>query len=382
MIYLDHQSTTSPFEEVLSAMAPFFGAEFGNPHSNDHWVGWRSHEALEKGRISVAEFLNVSKSEIIFTSGATESNNQAILGFKNIFFERNEKVAVSAIEHKCVLEAAAEKSKTLGTELIEISVNEFGEFDEESLVKALKKGAKFCSIMFVNNEIGTVNDMELASKLCKEFGAILHCDAAQAGLYFDLKSLSEYADLISVSAHKIGGPMGVGALYISQEVRHLIEPIIRGGGQEGGLRSGTVALPLAVGFGAVCEKLSEGCSSQRASVVSHTRDYLASRLLNLDDAFKINGPNLHDRHPANLNLCFGNYDAQMLLSNMQPNVAASQGSACSSGFEEPSYVLRKVGLSDNEAKSSVRFSVGLKTTKSEIDEALVHIKTALERSSL
>lgn len=382
MIYLDHQSTTRPFEEVLSAMAPFFGAEFGNPHSNDHWVGWRSNEALEKSRLSVAEFLNVSQSEIIFTSGATESNNQSILGLKNIFFGQNEKVAVSAIEHKCVLEAAAEKSKSLSTELTEISVSEFGAFDEESLVRALKEGVKFCSIMFANNEIGTVNDIELASKLCKQFGSLLHCDAAQAGLYFDLKNLSEYADLISISAHKIGGPMGVGALYISQEISHLIEPIIRGGGQERGMRSGTVALPLAAGFAAACEKLRRGSASARASAASNTRDYLASQLLRLDAKFKINGPPLHNRHPANLNICFGTHDAQVLLSNLQPHVAASQGSACSSGFEEPSHVLRKIGLTDNDAKSSVRFSVGLKTTKSEIDEALVHIKTALENSCL
>ena len=379
MIYLDHQSTTRPFKEVLLAMAPFFGDEFGNPHSNDHWVGWRSNEALEKSRVSVAEFLNVSQSEIIFTSGATESNNQSILGLKNKFFGNTGKVAVSAIEHKCVIEAAEEKSKIIGAKLIEVSVNEVGNFDEGSLLKALKEGAKLCSIMFANNEIGTVNDIELASKLCKEFGAILHCDAAQAGLYFDLSNLTEYADLISISAHKIGGPMGVGALYISQEIRHLMEPIILGGGQEGGLRSGTVALPLAVGFAAACKKLSEGCSSERTSVASSSRDYLANKLLSLHENFKLNGPKLQNRHPANLNICFRNYEAQLLLNNLQPNVAASQGSACSSGFEEPSYVLKKIGLSDSDANASVRFSVGLQTTKSEIDDAMTHIEAALER---
>ena len=219
----------------------------------------------------------------------------------------------------------------------------------------------------------------MASKLCKEFGYILHIDAAQAGLYFDLKNLSEYADLISISAHKIGGPMGVGALYISQEIRHLMEPIIRGGGQEGGLRSGTVALPLAVGFAAACKKLSEGCSSERTSVASSSRDYLANKLLSLHEHFKLNGPKLQNRHPANLNICFSNYEAQLLLNNLQPNVAASQGSACSSGFEEPSYVLKKIGLSDSDANASVRFSVGLQTTKSEIDDAMTHIEAALER---
>ena len=363
-------------------MLPYWGALYGNPHSSDHSVGWKSKKTLDQSRKSVADFLNVPINEIVFTSGATESNNLAILGFDCDYFGTNGNVAVSEVEHKCVLEAAAILSGKIGKNLTRISVNADGSFCETSLKDALEAGAKFCSIMLVNNEIGTINDLKLASDICRQYGAILHCDAAQAALFFSLEMLSNYADCISISSHKLGGPMGIGALYISNEIRHLMRPLIVGGGQESGMRSGTVPLPLAVGFGVACEKLIDEPATDRYLRVAKLRDSFANEVLSINPNFRVNGPELDKRHPGNLNVCFAGFEASVILSNLQPSVAASQGSACSSGFEETSYVLRSIGLDEKDANASIRFSLGLTTSDSEIKQALRHLKLALEKSSL
>jgi len=366
-IFLDYQSTTPTAPEVLNAMLPYFNKEFGNPHSSDHAVGWRAAREVEVAAANVAKMIGADADEIVFTSGATESNNFALLGLarKNKSAKRKN-IYVSATEHKCVLAASRAIKEESDYKVFIIPVNEEGRVDLEWLSKEVDERTLMVSIMAVNNEIGTIAPMEEISKICRSQGAIFHTDAAQAPYAVETRQLAEQTDLISLSGHKMYGPKGIGILFISRELQNQIEPIIYGGGQQNNLRSGTVPVPLAVGFGVAAKILVEGWGPTERLELSRLRDEFWNAIKKVFPKALLNGSPLAERHPGNLNVQFPGFDARDLLLRLQPNVAASTGSACTSGIEEPSHVLRAIGLSEDASNASIRFSLGRYTTNGEI----------------
>ncbi|WP_170427222.1 cysteine desulfurase family protein [Ruegeria arenilitoris] len=370
-IYLDHQASTPSLPSVRDAMQPFWAEFHGNPHSSEHSIGWSANKATESSRAKVANFLGVDSDEVIFTSGATEANNLAIKGLSipEQRDGRRKTILVSATEHKCVLESAAYVSQTMGCELYEIPVDGNGHVDLDRLQDMLTEDVFLVSVALVNNEIGTIQDLASISKLCRNMGAILHSDFAQAPSAVDLLDYSDLADMVSLSGHKFGGPMGIGALYVSRELKTRIEPLIHGGGQESGIRSGTLALPLCVGIGAAAEFHSSKLGTISRQRVAELRNLFVNELTSNRDYIKLNGDALTSRHPGNANLRFEGHNAGEILQRLQPIVSASTGSACSSGISEPSYVLSEIGLTSEEARASIRFSLGHSNTKDEVLEA-------------
>lgn len=365
-------------EQMLRAMATFFRDSVGNPHSSDHFFGWQGHKRCEEASTSVANLIGATPEEIIFTSGATESNNLAILGLatrgKSI---GRQKILVSAIEHKCVLETARFLKEQQDFEVEYLSVNADGKLDLEELETRMSERVLLVSVMAVNNEIGTIQELRSISEIIKPYGAHLHTDAAQAPVTMDVGHLGCIADLVSLSSHKIGGPPGIGALYISQELTDHFRPILHGGGQQRGIRSGTVPLPLCRGFGLACEQLlSPEVQIKREKLQLLTRQFV-SKLTTLSSSIILNGPDLSDRHIANVNVRFEGRNANELILQWQPRLAASTGSACASGIEEESYVLRAIGLTKDQAYSSVRFSLGFETKESDIEAAMSVIESSL-----
>ncbi len=381
-ICLDHQATTPVDQRVLDRMLPYFRESFGNPHSADHILGWKSFQAVEQATAQVAGLIGADPDEIIFTSGATEANNMALLGMARHVHQGNRKrFILSEIEHKCVLAAGRAISEQLGFPVEHLSVDGEGRVPLASLENVLDDDVNAVSIMAVNNEIGTVQDIQIISELVSKAGAIFHCDAAQAPISMDLAGIADHVDLLSLSAHKMYGPKGVGALYIRRELQDRLEPLIYGGGQQRGLRSGTVPTALCVGMGAAAELLSGNEARQKRSLLSKRRDRFLHNLASLPWSIRLNGPTGESRHPGNANICFEGFNAQDILQVLQPYLAASTGSACTSGIPEPSHVLKAIGVSPEDAEASIRFSLGFDTTDAEIDEAVNLMDNALVKLS-
>lgn len=375
-IYLDYQATTPVDPRVYAEMEPFFVREFGNPHSTEHAAGWAAVKTVDHAAQQVADLVGADADEIIFCSGATEANNLAILGLarKN---KKRKRILVSCIEHKCVLEAAGSIRGNSGFLVELIPVNEDGEINLEWLADAIDEDVLLVSVMAVNNEIGTIQPLEKIGEITSHYGAVFHCDAAQAPCSMNIDVFDCKIDLLSLSGHKIYGPKGIGSLYIRRVLQHKIEPIIYGGGQQNGLRSGTLPVPLCVGLGAASDLLSieEGRGERKR--ISEMRDRFITKVQRLHGGVEVNGPPASLRHSGNANLCFHGYNAQDILASFQPRLLASTGSACTSGIAEPSYVLRAIGLSEEAAKSSIRFSLGRFTTDKEIDDAVELLGKAL-----
>ena len=327
----------------------------------------------------MANFIGADQDEIIFTSGATEANNLAIKGLSIAEHRqsRHKTILVSATEHKCVLESAAYVAQAKGYAVYEIPVDRKGHVDLNKLTDMLTEDVLLVSVALVNNEIGTIQDLAAISKLCRDVGAILHSDFAQAPSAVNLLDYADLADMVSLSGHKFGGPMGIGALYVSRELKTRIEPLFHGGGQEFGMRSGTLALPLCVGIGAAAEFYTSETGAASRQRVANLRDLFVTELKSSRDYIRLNGDALAARHPGNANLRFEGYDADEILQRLQPIVSASTGSACSSGITEPSYVLSAIGLTLEEAQASVRFSVGHTNTTDEVLEAAEAILAVL-----
>ena len=378
-IYADYQATTPVDPRVLEKMLPFWGESFGNPHSNDHVIGWNAAEAVRDSSTSVGKLIGADPDEIVFTSGATEANNLALLGLARRAPESRRKILVSAIEHKCVLAAAKTLEEHEGFTIETIPVGGKGFVDLDALEGMLDDSVLAVSIMAVNNEVGTIQDLPEITRLLARDGVVFHCDAAQAPCAMETAQLVECADLISLSGHKIYGPQGIGALYIRRDLHPCIEPTIYGGGQQNGLRSGTVPVALCAGMAAAAEiVMSEGhCERPR---VAELRDHFVGLLADSGFAVGVNGPGWKWRHPGNANLRFGGVAAQDVLGSVQPRLAASTGAACTSGIPEASHVLRAMGLSESEADSSVRFSFGRFTSNLEVQEAANVVLTALRSS--
>ena len=368
-IYADYQATTPVDLRVVEKMAPYWSGSFGNPHSDDHVEGWRAAESVRRAASSIAALIGGDSDEVVFTSGATEANNLALLGLGRRAPAGRRRILVSAIEHKCVLAAARvlEEQEKFTVDVIPVDPAGFVRLDV--LEGMLDDSVLVASVMAVNNEVGTIQDIPRIAGLLRSHGALFHCDAAQASSAMDIGDLAVHADLVSLSGHKMYGPKGIGTLYARREHHDRIEPLIYGGGQQGGLRSGTVPVPLCVGMAAAADILHSEEGALERERVSRLRDSFVQGLLGSPAALELNGPTGTKRHPGNANVRFGGLDAQDILGALQPRLAASTGAACASGIPEPSHVLRALGLSEADARSSVRFSFGRFTTSGEVEAA-------------
>ena len=369
-IYLDYQATTPVDLKILKKMMPFFSENFGNPHSNNHSVGRIANEAVEEARENVANLINAETSEIIFTSGATESNNLAIKSIAKNYYEKNCQILTCKTEHKCVIESCHELEKE-GFKVIYLDVDEEGLVNIKELENFLKQQKSLVSIMMANNETGVIQDIQTIGKLCKKYDSIFHTDVAQSIGTQNIDVVEMNIDALSISAHKIYGPKGVGALYVSNNIKNTLRPLMSGGGQEMGLRSGTQSPALCVGLGEACKDISEN----RDKYVQHFKEIksaLLSELVKSKLEFDING-SVEKRIPNNLNIAIKEKVAEQLF-NFMPHIALSSGSACTSGTIERSHVLTAMKLDDSRIDGSFRISAGRNTTKEEIIDLIESIR--------
>lgn len=383
-LYFDHQASTPMAEHILPEMSPYYRESCANPHSSDHALGWKSLHAVEHAAKQVGQLIGADADEILFTSGATESNNLALLGLAKGALKNGsarKKVAISSIEHKCVLAIGRLLEEQYGLQVEHLPVDSSGLVSLPDLESALGDDLLAVSIMAVNNEIGTIQNIRRISELIRPSGAVFHCDAAQAPLAINMQGIAQEADLLSLSGHKMYAPKGIGALYIRRDLQDHVEPLIYGGGQQNGLRSGTMPTPLCVGMGAAAQFLSSNQAHSMRKQLRLRRDKFVEKISNLAWPTTLNGPSLECRHPGNASISFTGFTAHDILSVLQPHLAASTGSACTSGITEPSHVLKAIGLMTNESEASIRFSLGFDTTDDDIDEAITLIEEALNKLS-
>ncbi|PSR89033.1 cysteine desulfurase-like protein [Coniella lustricola] len=366
-IYLDMQATTPVDPRVLDAMLPYYTGVFGNPHSRTHAYGWETEKAVEDARQHIASLIGADAKEIIFTSGATESNNMSIKGVARFFGRSGKKkhIITTQTEHKCVLDSCRHLQDE-GFEVTYLPVQSNGLVNLDELRAAIRPETALVSIMTVNNEIGVIQPMEEIGKMCRENKVFFHTDAAQAVGKIPLDVNAMNIDLMSISSHKIYGPKGIGACYVRRRPRVRIDPIISGGGQERGLRSGTLAPSLVVGFGEACRIAKEEMPYDTKRI-KYLSDRLLKGLLSLEHTSQ-NGDS-KAFYPGCVNVSFAYVEGESLLMALK-DIALSSGSACTSASLEPSYVLRALGNSDESAHSSIRFGIGRFTTTREIDYVL------------
>jgi cysteine desulfurase len=369
-IYLDNSATTPVDPRVVDKMVPWLYEHFGNPASRSHAFGWEAEEAVENARAEVAKLVNADPREIVWTSGATESDNLAIKGAANFYAERGKHIITVKTEHKAVLDTCRELERQ-GFEVTYLDVRDDGLIDLDVFKAALRPDTILVSVMMVNNEIGVVQDVEAIGEICREKGIIFHVDAAQSTgkVVIDLQKLK--VDLMSFSAHKTYGPKGIGALYVRRKPRVRIEAQMHGGGHERGFRSGTLATHQIVGMGEAFRLAREemGTENERIRML---RDRLYKGLTQIEESY-VNGSMEH-RVPHNLNVSFNYVEGESLIMAIK-ELAVSSGSACTSASLEPSYVLRALGRNDELAHSSIRFTIGRFTTEQEIDFAVDLIKS-------
>ncbi|MCB4825100.1 cysteine desulfurase family protein [Roseicella aerolata] len=378
-IYLDNHATTPVDPRVLAAMRPWWEENFANPHSVEHAMGRAAEEAVEAARAEIAEMIGAEAREIILTSGATESNNLAIKGAARFAASQESgrrRIVTLATEHKCVLESIRDLAAE-GFEPVVLPVRPDGLADLDALRAALDDRTLLISVMAVNNEIGVVQDLAAIGALAKEAGALFHTDAAQAAGRIPLDVEEIRADLLSLSGHKIYGPKGIGALYVRRRPRVRLAPLFSGGGQERGLRSGTLAAPLAVGLGEAARiAATEGMLD--AGRIAGQRDLFLDALEKAVPGLRVNGSR-EQRVPGNLNITFpGPVDAQALM-RAAPEVCVSSGSACSSAEVEPSYVLRALGIPEAEARATLRIGIGRFTSPADAEQAAAILAGAWRR---
>jgi len=380
-IYMDNHATTPIDPRVLDAMLPYFTDKFGNAASRNHSFGWSAEEAVENARQQVASLINATAKEIIFTSGATESDNLMIKGVAEMYREKGNHIITQAIEHKAVLDTCKNLEKH-GFEVTYLPVQRDGRVDPEAVRKAIKPTTILISIMYANNEIGVINPIAEIGKLAKEHGIIFAADGVQAVGKVPVDVQKDNIDLLAISAHKIYGPKGVGALYVRRRnPRVQLSALIDGGGHERGMRSGTLNVPGIVGLGKACEVCQQEMA-QEGQRLRGLRERLRKGLeAKLDEVF-INGSMEH-RLPNNLNMSFAYVEGESLLMGIN-DVAVSSGSACTSATLEPSYVLKALGVGEDLAHTSIRFGLGRFTTQEEVDyviDKMVQVVTKLRELS-
>jgi cysteine desulfurase len=381
-LYLDNHATTPLDPRVLEAMLPFFILRFGNAASNSHSFGWEAAAAVEKARRQIAACIGALPQEIVFTSGATESDNLALKGVAEGCRERGDHIITAVTEHKAVLDSCKHLEK-IGCRVTYLPVGSDGLIDLDQLNGAFTDRTILVSIMAANNETGVLQPIEEIGRLCRERGVLFHSDAVQALGKLPLDVNRANLDLASLTAHKLYGPKGCGALYVRQNAAARLVPLIDGGGHENGLRSGTLNVPGIVGFGKTCE-IAQQEMPEESCRVAGLRNRLRDCLLAGLDQVTINGSVEH-RLPGNLNMSFLDVDGETLLTGLN-DVALSSGSACSSGKTHASYVLKALGLSDEAAGSAIRFGIGRFNTEPEVDyvagRIIELVKSLREVSSL
>jgi cysteine desulfurase len=362
-IYLDNHATTPLDPRVLEAMLPFFTSRFGNAASNSHSFGWEAAAAVEKARRQIAASIGASPQEIVFTSGATESDNLALKGVGEACSDKGNHIITAVTEHKAVLDSCKHLEK-IGFRVTYLRVGSDGLIDLDELKEAFADRTILVSIMAANNETGVLQPIEEIGRLCRERGVLFHSDAVQALGKVPLDVNRANLDLASLTAHKLYGPKGCGALYVRQSASARLVPLIDGGGHENGLRSGTLNVPGIVGFGKACE-IAQQEMPEESCRLAGLRNLLRDRLMTCLDQVTINGSMEH-RLPGNLNISFLEVEGETLLTGLN-DVALSSGSACSSGKTNASYVLKALGLTDEAAGSAIRFGIGRFNTEAEID---------------
>ncbi len=365
-IYMDYHATTPVDPRVLDAMLPYLREKFGNAASRNHSFGWEAEEAVKKARKQIADLIGASPKEIIFTSGATESDNLAIKGVAEMYAERGNHIITVATEHKAVLDTTKKLQKQ-GFRITYLPVRPDGLIDLDQLREAISDDTILISVMFANNEIGVIQPIREIGRIAREKGVLFHTDAVQAAGKLPINVDDDNIDLASLSAHKIYGPKGVGALYVRRRnPRVQLTAQMDGGGHERGMRSGTLNVPGIVGFGEACAICRQEMAEESKRLAS-LRDKLKDKLLSELDEVYINGSVAH-RLPNNLNISFAYVEGESLLMGIN-DIAVSSGSACTSATLEPSYVLKALGAGDELAHSSIRFGLGRFNTEEEVDYA-------------
>ena len=375
-IYLDYSATTPIDERVVTEMLKYMGPQsnFGNPASRSHSYGWEAEAAVENARKQVADLVGANPKEIVFTSGATESDNLAIKGVAHFYKKRGKHIVTCKTEHKAVLDSCRQLERE-GYEVTYLDPMENGLLDLEVFENALREDTVLASIMHVNNEIGVIQDIEAIGNICRKHKVLFHVDAAQSAGKVDINLEALPVDLMSFSAHKIYGPKGVGALYVQRKPRVRLEAQMHGGGHERGMRSGTLATHQIVGMGEAFRIAKEEMHEENERLLK-LRNRLYEGVKDMEEVY-VNG-DLDQRIAGNINISFNYVEGESLLMALK-DLAISSGSACTSASLEPSYVLRALGRNDELAHSSIRFTIGRYTTEEEIDRTIEHVRKAVEK---
>ncbi len=376
-IYMDNHATTPVDPGVLEAMLPYFTTKFGNAASRNHGFGWEAEEAVDAARNQIAGLVGGKSKEIIFTSGATESDNLAIKGIVEFYKEKGNHIITCVTEHKAVLDSCRALERQGKATVTYLPVDKYGMVDPDDVRRAITDKTVLISIMYANNEIGTIHPIREIGKIAKEKGIIFHCDGVQAVGKIPVDVEADGIDLLAMSGHKIYGPKGIGALWVrSRGPRVRLTPIIDGGGHERGMRSGTLNVPGIVGFGKACE-LAKAGMAEEAARLTDLRNKLQAGLFERLDEIYLNG-HPTERLPGNLNLSFAYVEGESLLMGIS-DVAVSSGSACTSATLEPSYVIRALGINEELAHSSIRFGLGRFNTEEEVDYVTERITREVRR---
>ncbi|RGB26173.1 pyridoxal phosphate-dependent transferase [Rhizophagus diaphanus] len=374
-IYLDMQATTPTDPRVLDAMMPYLTQQYGNPHSRTHAYGWEAEKAIDMARQYVADLIGADAKDIIFTSGATESNNLGIKGVARFYKAKKKHIITTNIEHKCVLDSCRVLSEE-GFDVTYLPVQKSGLIDLNQLAETIRPDTSIVSIMTVNNEIGVIQPIEEIGKICRSKKVFFHTDAAQAVGKIPLDVNKMNIDLMSISGHKIYGPKGIGALYCRRKPRVRVEALQSGGGQERGLRSGTVPTPIVVGLGEACRISKEEMQYDANRIESLSKRLIDGITSKVNHVVRNGDPNA--TYPGCVNLSFAYVEGESLLMALK-DIALSSGSACTSASLEPSYVLRALGAEDDMAHSSIRFGIGRFTTEREVDFVVDRVVSHVDR---
>ena len=377
-IYMDNQATTPVDPRVIEAMVPFLGEIYGNAASRNHAFGWAAEEAVDRGRSQIADLVGARPKEIIFTSGATESDNLAIKGVAEFYADKGNHIITAVTEHKAVLDTCQALERENIAEVTYLPVDQYGRVDVDDVKKAIRDNTILISLMYANNEIGTLHPIREIGKLAKERGILFHCDATQGVGKIPVNVDEDGIDLMSMSAHKMYGPKGCGALYVrSRGPRVRLRAQMHGGGHERGMRSGTLNVAGIVGFGKACELCGQELEAEAGRLMSLRQRLYTGLTENLEEVYLNGHPT--ERIPGNLNLSFSYVEGESFLMGLNREIALSSGSACTSATLEPSYVLKALGVGEELAHTSIRFGLGRFNTEEDVDYVVRRVSEVVVR---